>query len=54
MTEEKRAGPRPGPRKFCPSCGGPVSEETIGAFLELGEWNGKNYEAEGEARGWRF
>lgn len=53
MTEGKSAAPRPGPRKFCPSCGGPVSEETVGAFVEIGEWDGRSHESEGDARGWR-
>lgn len=41
------------PAKFCPTCGGQNTHETEGAFIEIGEWDGKGYASEGGANGWR-
>lgn len=36
---------------FCPYCGSQEITEGVGAFLEMGDFDGKQYESEGDADG---
>lgn len=38
--------------KFCPFCGKQTIEQSGSAFVEAGEYDGRRYEAEGDADGY--
>lgn len=50
---KRRAASEPEPKgAYCTACGTFSTTPALGAFVEIGEWDGKRYQCEGNAEGW--